>query len=289
MLIPTIRKEGSEIWVTFNPDMDTDDTYVRFVESPPSDCWVQRIGFEDNPWFPATLDRERLDCLRQFPGDYDNIWLGKPKTVVDGAIYHDEVLALYADKRICPVAFDPALKVHCIWDLGWNDAGAIILVQNAPGALMVIDYLEDSHRTYASYIAELKDRWPQANWGKDYLPHDAEHKDPKEGTSASDVFRRLGRSVDIVQRGDVEIGIKAARMVFPRCYFDSARTKRLVDCLKRYRRSIPTTTGEPASPLHDEYSHGADAFRYFAKCADRLKNDDINYRGKLDYGSARRI
>jgi hypothetical protein len=97
------------------------------------------------------------------------------------------------------------------------------------------------------------------------------------------VFRKLGRTVDIVQIGDIEIGIKAARMAFPKCYFDDVRTKRLVDCLKRYRRSIPTTTGEPSTPLHDEYSHGADAFRYLAKCADRLKNDDVNYRGKIEY------
>lgn len=285
ILIPTIRKEDSEIWVTFNPDLDSDDTYTRFVEHPPPDALIINIGFEDNPWFPLTLEKERLHLLQVDPESYDNVWLGKPKTVVDGAIYKNEIIDLFKEGRVRLIPHDPALKVHCIWDLGWNDASSIIMVQKAPGSLMVIDYLEDSHRTYASYIAELRER--KYNWGSDFLPHDAEHKDPKEGQSAVDVFRKLGRNVQVIKLGDIELGIKRARMTFPKCYFDTDKTKRLLDCLKRYRRSIPISTNEPGAPLHDEYSHGADAFRYLAMAADRLKNDDVNFRGKLEYVQAR--
>jgi phage terminase large subunit len=86
-----------------------------------------------------------------------------------------------------------------------------------------------------------------------------------------------------VPQTDVEIGIKKARLVFPRCYFDRANTVRLRECLKRYRRTIPVTTNEPANPLHDEFSHGADAFRYLGMVADKLtdsgkaRNQPINY------------
>jgi phage terminase large subunit len=54
-LIPTVRKDGSEIWVSFNPDLETDETYRRFVLRPPSGAIVQKIGWRDNPWFNEVL------------------------------------------------------------------------------------------------------------------------------------------------------------------------------------------------------------------------------------------
>jgi phage terminase large subunit len=72
---------------------------------------------------------------------------------------------------------------------------------------------------------------------------------------------------------EVESGIRQARLVFPRIYFDKENTKRLIECLKRYRRQIGVQTQEPGAPLHDQYSHGADAFRYLALVADQLKNE----------------
>jgi phage terminase large subunit len=62
-LIPTIRKEQSEIWVTFNPELETDETYQRFVVKPPDNALVQKINWSDNPWFPETLALEK-DALK---------------------------------------------------------------------------------------------------------------------------------------------------------------------------------------------------------------------------------
>ena len=61
-------------------------------------------------------------------------------------------------------------------------------------------------------------------------------------------------------------------MTLPRCYFNKAKTGRLVECLKRYRRTINQATNEPGPPLHDEFSHGADAFRYLALAVDQMGN-----------------
>lgn len=69
---------------------------------------------------------------------------------------------------------------------------------------------------------------------------------------------------------DVEEGIKSARMLFPRCYFDSAKTARLLECLKRYQRQINIKTNEATVPLHDQYSHGADNFRYIAQSVEHM-------------------
>jgi phage terminase large subunit len=64
VLIPTIRKQGSEIWISFNPELETDETYQRFVASPPEDCITMRVNWSDNPWFPETLKLEK-DALKK--------------------------------------------------------------------------------------------------------------------------------------------------------------------------------------------------------------------------------
>jgi phage terminase large subunit len=65
-------------------------------------------------------------------------------------------------------------------------------------------------------------------------------------------------------------------MAFGQVYFDQHQAARLVECLKRYRRNVPASTGEASTPLHDEYSHGADAFRYMAMVAERMSNDEAS-------------
>ena len=273
-LIPTIRKPGSEIWLTLNPDMDTDETYVRFVQSPGEDTWLCEINWRDNPWFPDVLEAERQKAKAADPESYDHIWEGKPRRVAAGAIYRHEIEAMYADGRVCDVPYDSILPVHTAWDLGWNDAMTIIMVQASPVGLRIIDYIEDSNRTYDWYVRELEKK--PYRWGNDYLPHDGAAANPQTGISSIQTLRNLGRKVaDPLPAVDREEGIKQARMVFSRCYFDRTKAARLVECLKRYRRAINERTGEATAPLHDEYSHGADAFRYMAMAAPLMRSGDV--------------
>ena len=281
ILLPTIRKAGSEIWVSFNPDLATDEVYARFVGNPPPDAYVMKVNYSENPWHTAVLEAERATAKVQMPdADYRNIWLGECRVVSAGAVYQNEVIAVLESQRRRPAPHDPALRVHTVWDLGWNDKTAIILVQRAGQELRLIGYLEDSYRTLADYVAELASL--RYNWGKDWLPHDGAHKEYRTGKSAQEILQQLGRRVAIVPRMDVEAGIKAARMVFPRCVFDVHATNRLFDCLKNYRRRVDKSTGEASGPLHDEYSHGADAFRYLSVVADRL-TDNESFTKPLKY------
>jgi phage terminase large subunit len=285
ILIPTIRKAGSEIWVSYNPELETDETHRRFVTEPPPDCVSVLMNWADNPWFPPVLEQERQHAKATMSAhEYNNVWEGECLPAVTGAIYFDEVAMLEREGRIREVPHDPLLKTHAIWDLGWNDSMSIILAQRQGSELRVIEYIEDSHRTLADYVADLKQKryaGQPVNWGTDYLPHDGFSKDFKTGKSAEEILKSLSRSVQPIPKMDVEGGIKAARSVFSRLYMDKARTGRLVECLKRYRRQINQTTNEPGAPLHDEYSHGADAFRYLSLCADVMSNDDMS--GPLKY------
>ncbi len=283
ILIPTIRKDDSEIWVSFNPELDTDETYLRFVVRPPPDTVLIPMNWRDNPWFPEILRKEKDHLQRVDPEEYENVWEGKPKTVVAGAIYKKEIVSAIEGKRIRPVPYDPMLKVHTIWDLGWNDQTTIIFAQRQGGELRLIDYYEESHTTYAQDVQALEKRGYR--YGTDWLPHDGKAQTKAaSGKSPQEILRDLGRNVQIVAQHDVEIGIKAARLMFSRCYFDDDKTVRLVECLKRYRRRINQQTQQPEGPLHDEYSHGADAFRGLAMVVEKLTNDsDTRFGGKIVY------
>lgn len=269
-LVPTIRKDGSEIWLTMNPDMDTDETWMRFVAAPDPDSVVIEINWRDNPWFPEVLEQERRKAEVRDPEDYAHIWEGKPRRVAAGAIYRHEIEAAYSDKRVCPVPYDPTLPVHTVWDLGWNDAMTIGFVQRGPRDLRLIDYIEDSNRTLDWYVGQIERRpW---RWGTDYIPHDGRTRNFQTGKSTEELLQAMQRRVHVLPATSVEEGIKAARQVWPRCYFDATKTLRLLECLKRYRRQVNATTNEPMGPLHDEYSHGADMFRYLGQAVDLMSN-----------------
>lgn len=273
VLIPTIRKPGSEIWITLNPQLESDETYQRFIAAPPPGAVVVEMNYTDNPWFPEVLEQERQHAAKTMKREkYAHIWEGRCMPAVEGAIYFDEVAKAEEEGRITRVTPDKLLKVHAIWDLGWNDSMSIIMVQRSASELRVVDYIEDSHKKLSDYVEMLKAK--PYNWGQDWLPHDGFSKDYKTGKSAEEMLKAMGRSVSRTPNMDIEGGIKAAREVFERVWFDKEKTTRLVECLKRYRRNIGQKTGEAGSPLHDEFSHGADAFRYLALCADQLKNNE---------------
>lgn len=277
ILLPTIRAEGSEIWVSYNPELESDETHARFTLNPPTDCINVEINYYDNPWFNDILEQERLDCMSRDPDSYPNIWEGKCLPAVAGAIYFKEVQLAETMGRITRVPYDPLLKVHVVFDLGWNDNTAIIMAQRQASALYIIDYIEDSRRTLDSYSAELKTR--QYNWGKLWLPHDG-FAGSVAAKPPSDILTALGW--DVVPKHELAIlplesGIQTARQTFGQVYFDKDKCGRLIESLKRYRRKINNQTQAETGPVHDEFSHGADCFRYLCINAGQMRNEEKQF------------
>jgi phage terminase large subunit len=271
ILEPTIRKPGSEIWVSFNPEMDTDETYQRFVTRPSPEVKSVQINWNDNPWRSKVLDAARERMQLEAPEDFSHIYGGACRPAVEGAIYYKEVSALKSQGRLCNVPYDPMLKVHVVTDLGFNDYMSLLLVQRLASEIRVIRYIEDRQRYIPSYSQELRDL--QLNYGTLYLPHDGRARH-LTGTSAEDQFRALGWDVQIVPGEDVEQGIRKAREVFPRIYIDKTNASDLLNRLGRYRRRV-NSEGQASTPVHDDESHGADGFRYLALVADQLTNDSV--------------
>lgn len=286
-LIPTIRKADSEIWVTYNPELETDPTHQLFVINPPPDCVSVLMNWTENPYFPEVLKAEREHAEKTMKSEeYRNVWEGECLPAVTGAIYFEEMSQAEREGRIRPVPADPLLKTHAVWDLGWNDSMSIVLVQRSASELRIVDYIEDSHRTLADYVMTLKAM--PLNWGVHYLPHDGFAKDFKTGKSAQEIMEALGCTVEQTPNMGIEEGIRASRMTFSRIYFDKDKAQRLIECLKRYRRQINKQTLEAGSALHDEYSHGADAFRYTCLVADSLSNSNGSVK-PINYGKSRYI
>lgn len=86
VLIPTIRKSGSRIIVTFNPDQESDPTYRRFVLDPPPDAWVEKVSWRDNPWLPDELAAEKDYLYRVDPDAAAHVWGGETRRATDAQI-----------------------------------------------------------------------------------------------------------------------------------------------------------------------------------------------------------
>jgi phage terminase large subunit len=271
ILIPTIRKPGSEIWVSFNPALATDDTYQRFVVNPPAGAVVCKINWSDNPWFPEELQAEREHLKNLDPESYKNVWEGECKYLIEGAIYKAEIERVKSEGRLTAVPYDPVLQVHTFWDLGVGDSTTIWFVQQAGKEVRVIDYYEASGEGLPHYADVLQRKGYL--YGKHWAPHDIQVRELGSGRSRIETAATLGIKFDITPNIPIEDGIHAARMLFPRCYFDEHKTKRGIECLCNYRREFNDKLGEfKATPVHDWASHGADAFRYLAVALEDSKH-----------------
>lgn len=271
ILIPTIRAPGSEIWAEWNPDQETDAIDQRLVMNCPDDAIVAHVNYTDNPWASRALDSDRAQMQVTDPDKFNHVYLGQYRPAVDGAIFYREVTALKASNRLCNVPYDPLLKVHWIWDLGYNDYMSILGVQRQASEVRVVRYIEDRLRTYDSYSQQLRSYG--YNHGKLWMPHDAKAHSAESGRSPQEIMQQLGWDVEIVPNESVEQGINLMRMLFPRLYVDKANAGDWMSRMGRYRRHINKTTGTGTTPVHDEHSHGADAGRYLAVVADQLSNE----------------
>ena len=263
VLIPTIRKAGSEIWITFNPELERDEVYQRFVVAPPVGCLSAELLWSDNPWLTAELTAERLDCLHRDPAGYRNIWMGKCRASVQGAIYAGELEAAREAGRIGRVLVDRALPVHTAWDIGYLDPTAIWFYQATRGGeIRFIDYYEDIQEDVAYYIQIVRDKG--YNYGRHVPPHDLKAHHFSHKQSAYDVARGLGfKFEEPLEATSVELGIHAVKMAFQRLYFDSEKCATGLQRLAHYRRAWNSSLQQFRDvPVHDLAAHGADSLRY---------------------------
>lgn len=296
-LIPTIRKAGSEIWVSFNPDFASDNTYVRFVLKRPPKARVVALTWRDNPWFPAELEAERRYCQETDPDAYENIWEGDPKSAVSGAVYLSEIRQAEKSGRITDVPYDATQPVHTFWDLGFGDRVSIWFAQIVGVQWRILDYYANTHKAIDFYLQVLQGKG--YTYGYCVLPWDGDTPELGTGVSIASKMRLKGFKAVSVKQGLVHVGIDAVRTIFPQLWFDVEKCtfppegflKGIpveeqgqwteywgLSGLRRYQWGEPSASGqERREPLHDLASHPADALRVLAQW---LKNPVKDNRPK---------
>ena len=292
ILIPTIRKEGSEIWLTWNPEFEDDETYRRFIQHPPRNCIHIDMNWRDNPWFPSVLQQEKEELRLRDPDSYDHVWEGKCRQWLEGAIYARELRKAYEDKRITEVKYDPAVPVYTAWDLGHTDDTAIWWYQVIAGEIHILECYASSGGSLSEYASQITGRTitidlvgddvvakvgakieglgrrRQYKYKRHWLPHDAKAKTlaAKGKSIIEQMAAALGLSnLAIVPDIGVEDGIQATRMMFARCWFDEAGCDPGLKAIRRYQREKQQDEKSYKKiPKHDWTSHYADALRMLA-------------------------
>jgi phage terminase large subunit len=263
-LIPTIRKEKSEIWVTYNPMLEEDDTHQRFViNTPPPGSIVRQVNWDSNPFFPEVLRIEMEHMKANDPDGYLNIWLGNCRHSLDGAIFSNELRESEAGGRICRVPFVQGKPVEVFCDLGRRDMTSIWMAQIINMEYRILDFYEGSGHHWSHYLKVLQQK--PYTYSSLWLPHDASHDLLASERTIVQQSRAAGfntKSIPNIKKGNQ---IEAARSLFGQCWFDLEKTAAGIKHLRQYQYGEdPNTKIRSREPLHNEHSHAADAFLYLA-------------------------
>ena len=262
ILIPTVRKENSEIWMTFNPELETDYTYLRFVkEKDDSQMLVIKTTWRDNPFFPEVLMREMEAEKARDYDSYLNIWEGFCRQVLEGAVYAKELRKAQEEERICTVPWVREAPVDVFFDLGRADATAIWFAQRVAMQYRILHYYAATGEDIIHYVKYLQNR--EYVYGTVWLPHDAYAKQLGTKRSIQEIVHSHGFKTQKVPKLSLTDGINAARLILPNCYFDEDGCEEGIQALRHYRYKV--VDGQYSNePLHDWASDGADSFRYLA-------------------------
>jgi len=186
----------------------------------------------------------------------------------EGAYYGKLMQRAKDDDRVTRINVNTDLPVHSAWDIGVGDASAIWLFQQLNnGKINLLHYYENNSEGLEHYIRYLEE-WRKSNnviFGTHFVPHDMQNREFTSGVDRLTTARNLGYNMQIVPRKPIEEGIQAVRSILPNCTFNVVHCKRGIQCLDFYRKKwndiLKVYYDEP---LHDQYSHGADAFRMLA-------------------------
>lgn len=252
ILIPTIRREGSELWITFNPLQEDDETYRRFVINTPPDGWVAKINFDSNPWFPEVLDMERLYMLKNDPEGYEHVWAGRPQTLTDAIIFKGKYTTEpfgeppYGTRLFHGADFgfanDPATLMRC-WITG-----------KPPEEHLWVDYAIFCYKTEIDHLEQQYDKCPTArSW-----PIKADNARPE----TISYLKRRGFNISAAEKwtGCVEDRISHLKG-FKQIHIQP-HLKEMLQEARLYSYKVDKNNGDILPEVVDANNHGWDGLGY---------------------------
>lgn len=274
-------------WAFLRPILLENKGWALFISTPRGRNHFHRMyeyALKDPAWFAQKLtvddthrltaeeiDRERRELAAERGDDEaDNIIQQEYYCSFDAAIpgsYYGKLLArAEAEGRITDVPHDPRLPVYVGWDIGVGDSTALWFAQQNKFSTRIIDHYEMSGVGADHYARVIRERG--YNYGKHYLPHDADDREwGNNATSRIEVLRSLGvKPTQVLPRSSIDDRINAARILLQTAYFDRTKCERGLDCLRQYQKVWDEKNrAYSLKPLHDWASHSSDAFGYLAQ------------------------
>lgn len=276
VLLPTIRRDapygpfdkGSEVWVEFNPELDTDETYQRWVLNPPEGCVSTEMNWQDNKFFPDISRKQKDEAYRRDPDDARTIWGGKTRKTLKGAIFAKELETAINEGRVSrTIKADMTKPVDVSFDLGDSDMCAFWVWQQFGMEHNAIDYYGSTGFGIDHYLDVLQDKKYKIR--HILLPHDAaQAHQAARGNKTGNTIEKQVRAVHegkvrMVPRTSVVNRINAARNLFPRINFAEGPTQAGVQGLTHYQYKVDERGQRSREPLHNWASNPADAFTYY--------------------------
>lgn len=311
-LIPTVMRDfpDCEMWASWNPDDEDDPIHKMFVTNADESVKCVKINWNDNPWFPDSLNKVRLRDKKNRPDRYDWIWNGMFNLNNEAAVYGKWLQKLESTGRHRTGIYDPDLPVHTAWDIGHSDDTAIWFWQVAGQEIRLIDYYANNREDIRHYLEQVYGKeiivlerhlengsvlkWEfgadieeakhrqKYNLGSHYGPHDMANKlFAAGGRSAIQQARDLGTLIHPVAAVGQQMQIDIGRQTLDICYIDeNAHTKEGVRCIRKYEFSYDDDKKKYSKePIHNWASHGCDAFEIIGQVW-RLPREDKPEKGK---------
>ncbi|MDR2503839.1 MAG: PBSX family phage terminase large subunit [Deltaproteobacteria bacterium] len=248
ILIPTIRKAGSEIWFSFNPEEDSDPVWTRFALNPPPGALVVKVGWADNPWFPAVLNEERLYMLENDPDAYDHVWEGNCRKIGDAVIFKGKY-------SIEEFETPPGARFYFGADWGFGADPTTLIRCFEQDRVLFVD--QESYAVGLD-LDRIAETWKRDIPGCDKWPIYADASQPQTVRHV----RGFGFRVDAAKKwpGSVEDGITFLRgykqiKVHKRCTHTA-------DEMRKYSYKTDSLTREVFPVALDKHNHCIDAIRY---------------------------
>lgn len=253
ILIPTIRKEGSEIWLSWNTGEAADATYRRFVENPPDDCINKKVSWRDNPFFPSTLEKERAYLERVDPMAYDHIWEGNPLSISDACIFKGKFVI---DEFEAP--HDTRFYMGADW--GFSSDPTTLVRSYILGNDLWIDYEAYGVGVELDEIPELFDSVPGAREWKIKADNSRPDTISHVRRKGFDIVSALKWPSGPGKKGSVREGIEFIRKfekvhIHQRCIHTAQE-------FKLYSYKVDPRTSEVLPVIIDKNNHIVDALRY---------------------------
>lgn len=273
VVTPTVREEGSEIWVTWNPERKGSATDLRFKQTIPDGAKITEMNWRDNPWFPEVLNDERLRDQKARPEQYNHVWEGGYLEVATGAYFSQQINKAKAEDRwgiILPE--NPLLAIRLFADIGGTGATSDNFVfwaaQFGSQTINLINHYEAQGQEIGAHLDWLHEMKYTPRRAQIILPHDGTTNDRVYSTSYEKAFQEAGYHVETVPnqgRGAAKKRIESVRNNFNRMYF-SERCQAGMDAISWYHPKIDPHRQIDLGPEHDWASHSADAIGLCSIC-----------------------